>query len=213
MAPIDGKAWRAGAVQAASSRGRYDRHASPSERARQQRASLIAAVRELSLDGNEVTVARVLGCTGFGRNTFYEHFDDVTAAVVAASAESELFLVNTIEAGFEVEVPRTPDATVRGAAEGWATWCGLDEGRHFWLLERHAAARMDEVLVVCAEFLHAELTNAGAKAGALDLALAYAVAGALRAVTRHLQHGLEPPEAATPTIAAMSHDVLWRLLR
>ncbi len=70
-------------------RGRYDRAATPSERARMQRARLLEAVRIAGADGGELTVARLLAHVGCGRNTFYEHFDDTSAALSQACVEAQ----------------------------------------------------------------------------------------------------------------------------
>ena len=63
-------------------RGRYDRAASPSERAQRARAEILAAVQELLTDmGEHLAVKDITARAGIGRNTFYGHFTDLSEAV------------------------------------------------------------------------------------------------------------------------------------
>lgn len=195
-------------------RGRYDRRASPSERARAQHAHLLTAVRLASLDGGEITVARLLEYVGCGRNTFYEHFDDAAGAIAAACHESGQNFEAVISAALFAPGPRTPGDAMWDLANAWAEWCMAERQSHWSLLERFASTRIESQLHAAASTLHRQLVLAGAAASALSTSRADAAAGALRSVARGVhQRRQQRDEDAMLTIAESSYDALTRLLR
>jgi hypothetical protein len=143
----------------APGRGRYDRQASASERARAARAGILEAVREaLSRDGDEPSVADVISLTRIGRNTFYGHFEDMEQAMREVSQACSL----EIEAALVRSVPRggTPHAALHGFA---TTWFEFVDGTPSALL---VACRVDrEGVRVRLEGALRELHGLGANAG------------------------------------------------
>jgi hypothetical protein len=204
-----------GSIASRRGRGRYDRTASASERARAQRGSLLAAVRQQALlDEGEVTVGRLLAIVGCGRNTFYEHFDDAPAAVQAACAESE----RTLEEAFAVlsaaTGPRTPSGVMMDFAVTWAGWCVADDGGQWALLERYSGHILEHRLHLGVGELHQLLVRIGSAGGVLEDLRAFAICGALRAVARRVhERPADKAKDVARAIADGSCDVLTRLLR
>src|SRR5690606_11169279 len=118
-------------------RGRYDRRASASERARQQRTHLLLAVERLARQGAVPSVAEIAACAGVGKNTFYEHFQGAADALLAAVNVALVNLRSELEqvsGGGEVD---TPSAYAEQLAQCWISWC-QDRSDAFVLLEEHA---------------------------------------------------------------------------
>lgn len=102
---------------AGSRRGRYDRRASASERARETRSAILGAVRRCILERSAITVSRLTTETAVGRNTFYSHFADVNAAVGLA-VESAFAAVELL-ATAEQASAQTPYQAAEEFAEQW----------------------------------------------------------------------------------------------
>jgi len=63
-------------------RGRWDRGTTDDGRRESARARLLdATARVVASRGGSATVTEIIGLAGIGRNTFYEHFASVDAAV------------------------------------------------------------------------------------------------------------------------------------
>jgi AcrR family transcriptional regulator len=70
-------------------RGRWDRKASAHTRAAACRRALVAGAAQALFElGRAVTVSDVVERARVGRNTFYVHFDDLSAVFAAAEAEA-----------------------------------------------------------------------------------------------------------------------------
>jgi AcrR family transcriptional regulator len=193
-----------------SRRGRYDRTTKASERARDQRAQLLRAIRHASSGSDEITVAALLAIVGCGRTTFYQHFDDVPSAITAACTESASELKRLLEGALQSALPRTPGDDIREVMAAWVVWCNADDGRHLGLLERFDPVRIALVVEHVVTRLHARLVAAGAAAGDFSAMRACAASGALRAVARSF-HAEQQQHPLTQVDAA--YDVLLRLLR
>lgn len=198
-------------------RGRYDRGASASERARAQRATLLDAVRRCALERpeHELTVTRLVESVGCGRNTFYEHFDEIGQAVEAACRESADHLGVVLQRALFTDVPLTPTDLMWELATAWATWCWLDTGMHWAILERHGPVWLDAQLRFAIHNVYTSLVKAGRASGPLDALRADATCGALCAMAKRVHgSGFESGSSvASDGLRLASFDVLNRLLR
>lgn len=102
-------------------RGRWDRALSRGQRRAQERAGIVrAAARAHATHGRALTLTHVALEAGIGRNTFYDHFGDVDAAVAAAEEEGVHVSYSALvaaEAG-----ARTPVERVRSIARAWVAF-------------------------------------------------------------------------------------------
>lgn len=100
-----------------TSRGRWDRSATAEERAGAHRASMVrAAARAVFELGRSVTVADILERAGVGRNTFYVHFTDLTAALRAAEDHALELVTSAISSSSDAP---TPIERLRRGASDW----------------------------------------------------------------------------------------------
>jgi AcrR family transcriptional regulator len=99
------------------SRGRWDRTASTHARKAACRRALVAAAAQSIFErGRNVTVTDVVDRARVGRNTFYEHFDDLAAAFAAAEADA---LARISSALAPSRSARTPLERFRAMASEW----------------------------------------------------------------------------------------------
>lgn len=114
-------------VDRAPARGRYDRNASASERAHEQRQLILTAVAAILIerepDAARLTVADVCERTGLARNTLYGHFEGIEAAVDAAIDGALLALAAPLHDHDDLLLPLE---VVRTFAIGWTTVCATD---------------------------------------------------------------------------------------
>lgn len=161
-----------------------------------------------------MTVARLQLQVGCGRNTFYEHFDDINGAVQAACHESGSTWDAEIRQFLGALTPRTPGDAITELSLIWAAWSQFDQARHWKLLERFGGARIDGGLLTAVAHIHGLLVSAGGASGVISQTLAAAVCGALRAIVREVhQQSALPDDVKQTAIADTSREVLSRLLR
>ena len=99
-------------------RGRWDRTLSRDERRRAERARIVdAVVRAKAAHGRALTLSHIALGAGVGRNTFYEHFIDVDAAIAAAEAQG-VDAVSRVLAAAAVRA-HTPIERLRSIARAW----------------------------------------------------------------------------------------------
>lgn len=164
--------------RAASRRGTYDRDASPSERVKLQRAELLGAVRHLAAGDQSLTVSSIAAARGLGRNTFYEHFPTVEAAVLACVEESAGVLEQTLAANLNAGAIATPSEHARtfGSSlrmfrvEHWERWA---------LLGARGPGARDGVIRRAVEALHLLYVKAGASRAVLPPLSVAAISGAV----------------------------------
>lgn len=99
-------------------RGHWDRSLGGERRRAAQRERLLAAViNESTRRGRALAVRHVIEAAGVGRNTFYEHFFDLDAALAVAREEVRLAACSAWE---KAELTaRTPIERLRALAAEW----------------------------------------------------------------------------------------------
>lgn len=111
-------------MERAPARGRYDRRATPSERAHDQRQLITAAVAVLLVEHApnvpKLTVSDICEHTGLARNTLYGHFDGVDAVLRAVIDDATRTLLSAVSGEADVS---TPLDTVRAFAAAWSRVC------------------------------------------------------------------------------------------
>jgi len=104
----------------APGRGQYDRRQPREARLLEQKARLLSATA-LSLARNrDATIADVVRVAGVSRNTFYEYFDDLAHARVAAEQRA-LHRLTTELRGAELQT-RTPVERWRALVHAFMSW-------------------------------------------------------------------------------------------
>ena len=99
-------------------RGRWSRRLGKADRAATARAAILRAVGDARASGGAApTVTDVVSRLGIGRNTFYEHFDDVLAAIGAADAAAAERTSLALEAA--LGSARTPIEKLRALSRTW----------------------------------------------------------------------------------------------
>lgn len=191
-----------------SRRGTYDRHASPSERAREQRAELLLAVRQLVAAKAGLSVSSIAGHRGLGRNTFYEHFTTVEAAVVASVEEAGGVLTRVLAAALETDALVTPSEHGRRFAAA-LTGFVAEEGERWAVLSAHGEEALDAALRAGITRVHGSYVDAGAGRATWSLLNMASACGAVRGVLREGERGEASFEELSEELAA----VLGRLLR
>jgi AcrR family transcriptional regulator len=108
-----------------SGRGHWDRSLSRGQRRARERAGLVRAAAWARAEyGHGLTLAHVVLKAGVGRNTFYDHFEDVDAAVAAAEEEGALVSYDAlVEAGAGA---RTPVERLRALSRAWVNFAAND---------------------------------------------------------------------------------------
>lgn len=192
-----------------SRRGLYDRRATPSERVRQQRSALLAAIRELMANGGSLNVAEITQRCGRGRNTFYEHFPTVEEALEAARHEATETLRDSLEEALRDAGGLTPGDVAKRLGETLVAFRDDGEGR--WdLLVKHGRPKLDAALHHAVERVRAVYIKAGAAGGEPAPLLLWAAVGALVALVDAPELRGEGLPADVSAHAAL---VLSRLLR
>lgn len=106
----------------APGRGRYDRRQPREERLSEQRARLLSATALACFREKAPTIASVVRRAGVSRNTFYEYFDDLEHAAIAAGQRALSQLVKALRAAEAIS--RTPVERWRALARAWFEWIG-----------------------------------------------------------------------------------------
>jgi len=127
----------------APGRGQYDRRQPREARLLEQKARLLSATALALARSAEATIADVVKVAGVSRNTFYEYFDDLAHARVAAEQRAEHRLAVLLR-GAE-EQTRTPVERWRALSHAFMSWV--------------MAAPADALL--CLEGVRTGLSNAG----------------------------------------------------
>lgn len=164
-----------------SRRGTYDRHLSPSERVRAQRAELLHAVRQVLGRGEVPTVANVTAARGLGRNTFYEHFQAVDLAVHACSEECAAVLKETVMTRLGVASVATPSERARELALALTEFRSTERER-WMVLRNHGLGGLEAVLRGALATLHDFYVAAGASRAAWSSLSSAAATGAVLGV-------------------------------
>lgn len=103
---------------ASRGRGRWDRKLSRADRRAAQRLRILDATARANTEhGRALTLSDIVLRAGVGRNTFYEHFEDVDAAIRVAAAEGIEGTTRAIEQA--VADARTPIERLRKTARAW----------------------------------------------------------------------------------------------
>jgi AcrR family transcriptional regulator len=104
----------------ATRRGRYDRAASASERARAQRDLLLGAGFALLSQRNAqpLAVAELTRQSGSSKNTFYSHFDSLEDFVAVLSKSGTARLREALDLEAESQLT-TPVQGIRDACDSW----------------------------------------------------------------------------------------------
>lgn len=105
-------------------RGRYDRRLSTTERARAQRDAIVQACRTLLAEAADwPTVSEIVQGSGVGRNTFYEHFEQVGSVAEEVLNEAQSVLERHLRA-WRLEGARSPAEAMRSLSQAWADGVG-----------------------------------------------------------------------------------------
>lgn len=191
-----------------SRRGTYDRRLTPSERVRAQRAELLAAVRQLLSAGAALSVSSIASECGMGRNTFYEHFQTVDAALTACVDEARARLVEALERSLSVTGVATPSERARGLMSTLLAFRESHADR--WLvLDKHGNEQRVKAVSDAVQRLHSVYAAAGASKVVLPTLFCSAATWAILGVVDAAARGLAPRSEAVDQGA----EVLGRLLR
>lgn len=104
----------------APGRGQYDRRQPREARLLEQKARLLSATALALARRRDATIADVVKVAGVSRNTFYEYFDDLAHARVAAEQQAEHRLGTALR-GAE-EQTRTPVERWRALSHAFLSW-------------------------------------------------------------------------------------------
>lgn len=108
-------------------RGRYDRNLpSQTRQARQAERLLQATLQAIAEHGEHATVTHVVAAARVGRNTFYEHFADMDAAVERACARGVGLLRERMVRS--LADAWTPRERLRSALGAWTGFVGEQPG-------------------------------------------------------------------------------------
>jgi AcrR family transcriptional regulator len=167
----------------ATRRGTYDRHSTPSERVRAQRGELLLAVRQVTYAGETLSVSSIAAARGLGRNTFYEHFATVEAAVEACVGECLSTFEEAVVWSLDANRVVTPSERARefGAAVLEYCWEQPDRWR---MLTELGRVRFEVAMQRAVEQLHQSYVRAGAGRAAWSLLAAAATTGAVMGILR-----------------------------
>jgi len=173
--------------QPAPGRGQYDRRQPREARLVEQRARLLSATAlaiARAPEGSEVTIGSVVGLAGVSRNTFYEYFDDLAHARVAAEQRAEHRLLARLRAA--EEQTRTPVERWRALSQAWMSWVAGSPAEALLCLERVRAGLSSAGLALeaaCSRSLDT-LRSSGIRAQDPDGARVTAVAAAGEVLAR-----------------------------
>jgi AcrR family transcriptional regulator len=188
-------------------RGRYDRGATASERARTARAAITSAVIRLLRASRAVpSVDDVCGLTGLGRNTFYGHFPSAQAAADQVVTDCLAQIEHTL--GSAARAALTPYAEVTEFAQGWFDFCA-STGDAVEVAEAAGRDRLQAALEQRLRALHA----AGASAGVYRKDLGFERLVALRGATVELSLAVATGRALPATAASAFVDAMLGLCR
>lgn len=191
-------------------RGLYDRRATPSERAKLQRAALLAGVREVSAADEVLSIAEIARRCGVGRNTFYEHFVSADEALEAAIAEASDLLEEWVDVALSDAATRTPGDVARRLGETLVAFRDETQGR--WaLLAKHRRGLLERNLHAGVVRVRRVYVEAGAVAAAADRLLLLAAVGALLALVEARDEHLN--DGSPADVSEYAALVLSRLLR
>jgi AcrR family transcriptional regulator len=147
-------------------RGHWDRSLSRGQRRARERAGIVrAAARAHAEFGRALTLTHVVLEAGVGRNTFYDHFEDVDAAVVAAEEEGALVSYGAlVAAGARA---RTPVERVRAVSRAWVAFAAEHRDLVSALCRRTMNSPLRPVGVPGLESILAEVLSEARAAGAV----------------------------------------------
>jgi len=102
----------------ARGRGRWDRRSTDEARRQETRRLVLdATARVVASRGGTATAAAIIELSGIGRNTFYEHFEGVSAAVSEVLREHVTELGAALRA--QTSPVRTPHERLRALSSAW----------------------------------------------------------------------------------------------
>jgi AcrR family transcriptional regulator len=157
-------------------RGRYDRTATASERARKARSAIISAVVHMMCStGERPSVEEICAATGLGRNTFYGHFNSARAAADEVVGERLANIAATLEA--LTPSATTPYAELQQLADGWFRYCEA-ESESVLVVRASAPGRLLELLGARLSSLHAAGASSGVYRRTLESERRVALTGA-----------------------------------
>jgi hypothetical protein len=188
-------------------RGRYDRGATASERARKARAAITRAViRSLAASRAVPSVEDVCRLTGLGRNTFYGHFPSAQAAADQVVSDSLAQIERTLGSAARAAV--TPYAEVTELAHDWFDFCA-STGDAIRVAEAAGRDRLQAALEERLRALHAT----GASAGVYRKDLGFERLVALRGAAVELSLAVATGSAVPATAASAFVDAMLGLCR
>jgi AcrR family transcriptional regulator len=205
----------------APGRGQYDRRQTREQRLSEQRDRLVAATARAFALYAAPSVAQVIEIGGVGRGTFYEYFDDVEHARVAAVRAVERWMEQELVAAEARS--RTPVERFRALAAAWLELAEREPAGALVALRIDAVGRavsspLGAVLErALARSLDA-LTRTGMMRGERDALRTLAFVASAEALARGVANGalgVEQPGAPVERAAAERAlvDVSVRLLR
>lgn len=192
-------------VDRAPSRGGYDRALSPHERRTQARARLRASVASVfERRGHECTVEQVVRHAGMGRNSFYQHYDDIQSALDDLSRVHCAAVKRAVSVA--VSSRRTPMARLATLTQLWLDLAATHAGAS--LVALRPATSPGEVSLSPLSTLFAELISTevfrrpiGAQSSDHLLFVSAAMAGFAREVAGVPQRAPELARIAATAIA------------
>jgi AcrR family transcriptional regulator len=206
----------------APGRGQYDRRQSRDQRLAEQKERLVAATARAFAIHAAPSVAHVIEIAGVGRGTFYEYFDDVENARVAAVSAMQRRMEHALRAAEARS--RTPVERFRALAMEWLSLADTEPaGTLVALRMETSAARVLSPIGVAFEAAlmrsQSELMVSGVSRAAADPLRTQAVAAAAETFARKVAfhslptEGVVAPSSDRGAVERALVDVAVRLLR
>ena len=196
----------------AVSRGRYDRTASQEHRRRDQREQLLSAgALLLSSEREAPSVRELIAMTRMGRNTFYEHFDDI-GDLVDAVQHLALFRLTDPLRSLTSRAP-TPGGREREFSETWYATAVAPRELVLALLGQSNPARerlRKHLNALFADLIEAAIRD-GARSAPSEAVQLHALCCAVEGLTSYQLHSC--PLAHPDEGARALGDLLSRMLR
>jgi len=176
-------------------RGLYDRRQSRDARVLEQRDRLLTATALVLAAGATPTITAVVNLARVSRNTFYEYFDDLEHARVAAVLRAKQGVARALT---RVEISaRTPVERRRALARAWFDWIGSEPADAALILQATTGA-LSEAGAAFEAALRRSVADAralGVSVVAPDRSMVLAVAATAEAFGREVAGGRFESEA------------------
>jgi AcrR family transcriptional regulator len=165
-------------------------------------------VRQVISTREILSVSSIAAARGLGRNTFYEHFATVEAAVDACVVESATLLEALAMASLDPAVVATPGERARALGSALRKY-RVEQTEHWQVLANHGSIHLQSTIQAAVEGLHQIYVSAGAGRVAWSSLAGAATTGAVLGMLAAAERDASTIEAFVEEFGA----TLGRLLR